>query len=439
MERQEQQKTFGIVPLKSKDEIKQKIKQKGFKLMLGTSIESSNELTENFNILKKQLPIFAFVLQGKDAIRIWLKMIKQEKEVQNTLLSYHASNTSTEAEREISLFQTFVKSSVTVKKVNVQKKSVSRVPLKKRNEDAKTSDTNQELTMTKPLKTRVGNSTVRKASDGVTNRVPTNQKRAKGGVSKNTPPVSVVTGRTRKVGKMSEKAAKEQETKATKEEESIVDESKKKNRPVMQQEESTVENQEKKQVIVEETAAEASVSIDKPVIKEEVIIEKKDSFIREVEESIVKDKLAIKKAPIITNKESNETVLQYEPVSHFSTCSSAVSDEHDAEVAAATRFMTTRNQEDHLERYSPSSNRRSSTLSPNSAIASRPETPEISELRSKFENIIHTGNQPSRPVSKMSNEFISRIKEMKPRDPTGSRVKSMVEFFMDENLNKWEF
>lgn len=53
MERQEQQKTFGIVPLKSKDEIKQKIKQKGFKLMLGTSIESSNELTENFNILKK--------------------------------------------------------------------------------------------------------------------------------------------------------------------------------------------------------------------------------------------------------------------------------------------------------------------------------------------------------------------------------------------------
>ncbi|EIE91527.1 hypothetical protein RO3G_16238 [Rhizopus delemar RA 99-880] len=370
MERQEQQKTFGIVPLKSKDEIKQKIKQKGFKLMLGTSIESSNELTENFNILKKQLPIFAFVLQGKDAIRIWLKMIKQEKD-----------NTSTEAEREISLFQTFVKSSVTVKKVNVQKKSVSRVPLKKRNEDAKTSDTNQELTMTKPLKTRVGNSTVRKASDGVTNRVPTNQKRAKGGVSKNTPPVSVVTGRTRKVGKMSEKAAKEQETKATKEEESIVDESKKKNRPVMQQEESTVENQEKKQVIVEETAAEASVSIDKPVIKEEVIIEKKDSFIREVEESIVKDKLAIKKAPIITNKESNETVLQYEPVSHFSTCSSAVSDEHDAEVAAATRFMTTRNQEDHLERYSPSSNRRSSTLSPNSAIASRPETPEISELR----------------------------------------------------------
>lgn len=51
------------------------------------------------------------------------------------------------------MFQTFVKSSVTVKKVNVQKKSVSRVPLKKRNEDAKTSDTNQELTMTKPLVT----------------------------------------------------------------------------------------------------------------------------------------------------------------------------------------------------------------------------------------------------------------------------------------------
>lgn len=140
-------------------------------------------------------------------------------------------------------------------------------------------------------------------------------------------------------------------------------------------------------------------------------------------------------------------ILGQQPVSHPSTCSSA--DEHDAEVAA-----TINNQNDNHNNVKIAANLfqnsgRSSSFSPNSVSSlPRPETPEVDQLRLRFETIIQTSaptiaNEfqpfPRRPSSKMSPEFISRIKEMKPKGPVGSKVKSMVELFMDENLNKWEF
>lgn len=127
------------------------------------------------------------------------------------------------------------------------------------------------------------------------------------------------------------------------------------------------------------------------------------------------------------------------PVSHPSTCSSAATDEHDAEVAAATQKRPV-----VVDSFAFTNSGRSS-FSPNSvASLPRPETPEVDQLRLKFETIIQTTTpvEPQalrRPSSKMSLEFVSRIKEMKPRGPAGTRVKSMVELFMDENLNKWEF
>ncbi|KAG1111526.1 hypothetical protein G6F42_015002 [Rhizopus arrhizus] len=142
-------------------------------------------------------------------------------------------------------------------------------------------------------------------------------------------------------------------------------------------------------------------------------------------------------------------------VSFPSTCSSAATDEHDAEVAATT------SKKDSLIAASSTQttavnnssvpllcNSGRSSFSPNSvASLPRPETPEVDQLRLRFETIIQTsapvGTQevvPRRPSSKLSqHELASRIKEMKPRGPVGSRVKSMVELFMDENLNKWEF
>ncbi|KAI7880186.1 hypothetical protein K492DRAFT_77305 [Lichtheimia hyalospora FSU 10163] len=131
--------------------------------------------------------------------------------------------------------------------------------------------------------------------------------------------------------------------------------------------------------------------------------------------------------------------------------------EHDAEVAATTRLanvassasvattattmtnttMTT----DDRSSTSPSILRTS--LSPNSISSlPRPETPEVDNLRQRFESIaqITTPNKPygARP-STTSPDNPLKVKDLKPKSPSGARVKSMVDFFMDENLHKWEF
>ncbi|KAI9012516.1 hypothetical protein CLU79DRAFT_848534 [Phycomyces nitens] len=105
--------------------------------------------------------------------------------------------------------------------------------------------------------------------------------------------------------------------------------------------------------------------------------------------------------------------------------------EHDAEVAAATSAaMPT------LER--PSSARAS--FSPNSvASLPRPETPEVDQLRQRFETLAYSPTFEKRKTPTISPEIASRLKDLRPRGPTGTRVKTMVSFFMDENLHKWEF
>lgn len=138
----------------------------------------------------------------------------------------------------------------------------------------------------------------------------------------------------------------------------------------------------------------------------------------------------IVKRPVSNKEEPCVLVDHQEPVveSHPSTGSSVFSDENDAEVAAATSSIITTDHD--LERYSIKS--RNSSLSPSSVASSRPQTPEVHELLNKFEQFIQIGQQDKSKPNKLSNEI-------RTKPPTGSRVKNMVEFFMDENLNKWEF
>lgn len=132
--------------------------------------------------------------------------------------------------------------------------------------------------------------------------------------------------------------------------------------------------------------------------------------------------------------------------------------EHDAEVAATTRLanvassasvattattmtnttMTT----DDRSSTSPSILRTS--LSPNSISSlPRPETPEVDHLRQRFESIAQITSPTNKPYSARpsttSPDNPLKVKDMKPKSPSGARVKSMVDFFMDENLHKWEF
>ncbi|SAM01381.1 hypothetical protein [Absidia glauca] len=77
----------------------------------------------------------------------------------------------------------------------------------------------------------------------------------------------------------------------------------------------------------------------------------------------------------------------------------------------------------------------------------RSTTPEVGALRQRFEGLAHSRSATTphttrtfiKRTSSFTPEIAYRIKDLKPKDPTGSRVKSMVNFFMDENLHKWEF
>lgn len=142
--------------------------------------------------------------------------------------------------------------------------------------------------------------------------------------------------------------------------------------------------------------------------------------------------------------------------SSSTSCSQHTRDsDHDAEVAAATsssatQLMMNPNINNVTRVDSPSDlmdRRRSSSFSPASVASSltRPETPEIDNLRLRFESLAKsptgqsTTGAPIKRNSSITPEIASRIKDLKPKDPAGSRVKSMVEFFMDEKLHKWEF
>ncbi|KAG2219703.1 hypothetical protein INT45_001875 [Circinella minor] len=112
--------------------------------------------------------------------------------------------------------------------------------------------------------------------------------------------------------------------------------------------------------------------------------------------------------------------------------------EHDAEVAAAmnhTSNIPTTAMDQSVLRAS---------LSPNSVTSlPRPETPEVDQLRQRFESFgqvgaTNSGNQFQHRKS-LSPETALKIKDTRPKTPSGKRVKSMVNFFMDENLHKWEF
>ncbi|KAI9274680.1 hypothetical protein BDA99DRAFT_498225 [Phascolomyces articulosus] len=116
--------------------------------------------------------------------------------------------------------------------------------------------------------------------------------------------------------------------------------------------------------------------------------------------------------------------------------------EHDAEVAAATNHTsnipTTVTDQSILR----------SSLSPNSVTSlPRPETPEVDQLRQRFESFAQVGasnsanqNQQQQQHRKsLSPETALKIKDTRPKTPGGKHVKNMVNFFMDENLHKWEF
>lgn len=274
---------------------------------------------------------------------------------------------------------------------------------------------------------------------------------AKGGVSKNTPPTSVITGRTRKPSKLTEKrplslAKPKPVQKPVQEDEAIVVESITQPEPAEAVEAiEAIEAVEAVELVeaVEPTPVEIKEEVEQvqPVAEEEIQVETITDE-KEIEAEIEEHSIA-KEEEV---EEECHIILAQQPVSHPSTSSSA--DEHDAEVAAAIN----NEHQNHVKMAANlfQNSGRSSSFSPNSVSSlPRPETPEVDQLRLRFETIIQTSSPntptsefqpfPRRPSSKMSPEFISRIKDMKPKGPVGTKVKSMVELFMDENLNKWEF
>ncbi|KAI9473825.1 MAG: hypothetical protein EXX96DRAFT_319983 [Benjaminiella poitrasii] len=251
---------------------------------------------------------------------------------------------------------------------------------------------------------RRGNSFLTNTTHSATNATSnTSSKRlliAKGGITKNTPPVSVLTGRTRK------------------------------------QSRSTAV--EKKPIIV----------LSKETVKEEEEQKIKGKDYCTTEKDAVHpigEEAALKPASV----NEDDTSMSSTTCSTLTTTTATIIDEHDAEVAATIGKSVTNHSDElampPLLATTQTSSRSSSSFSPTLA---RPETPEVvvDQLRLRFESIL-SASAPQTPLpsskinrkSVISPEFASRVKEMKPRNPVGTRVKNMVDFFMDENLHKWEF
>ncbi|KAI8333310.1 hypothetical protein BC941DRAFT_115496 [Chlamydoabsidia padenii] len=233
------------------------------------------------------------------------------------------------------------------------------------------------------------------------------------GISKNTPGISVLTGRTRKNSRLE----------------------KRKDAPTLTTSPPTV---------TEEDPVENTTQADTNDTKDDGSLEYK---VAESNKQVSGDNTNTTQMDdlSITNYGNNNNNAPYATESATSTstsCSQHTRDsDHDAEVAATT--SAARSTGVRIE--SPCElidRRRSSSFSPASVASSlaRPETPEVDNLRQRFESL---GKSPilgaTKRNSSITPEIASRIKDLKPKDPAGSRVKSMVEFFMDEKLHKWEF
>ncbi|KAL7312706.1 hypothetical protein PS15m_008440 [Mucor circinelloides] len=491
------QQTLGIISLNLKDDILSKIAattkvnlvyQQPFELTTATSLEILEKT------ISKALPVYGFILEGSNAIRDWSQITSAASLSKRRGAFVHAStvenaqhqvdwfknlvltdlavekNTSTASSTSSSSIPIKVKKQQKPKSVNVSDNSPQRKPLRStaaqqqppparlatttaaRKPAVSTSNRSKipnANVKAKPVPTRPTSATTatkvktpatssvtptKRVNDGMK---PTSGRRgslvastltatsskkllnttAKGGVIKNTPPVSVLTGRTRKPSRLTEK------------------------RPVIAAAPEKIDS-------VQEEQAEEQAEEIKPETQEEALSSPSTPkpTARTFEDKL--EHVDAQEAPC------DNMIQEQQIVSYPSTCSSAATDEHDAEVAATTSkkdsLIASSTQTTAVNNSSVPllCNSGRSSFSPNSvASLPRPETPEVDQLRLRFETIIQTsapvGTQevvPRRPSSKLSqHELASRIKEMKPRGPVGSRVKSMVELFMDENLNKWEF
>ncbi|CAO3610773.1 unnamed protein product [Cunninghamella echinulata] len=334
---------------------------------------------------------------------------------------------------------------------------------------------------------------------------PSNSKRISntGGISKNTPAKSVLTGRPRKYSR----ARREDQptiTPLSSESPTTIHEATGVSDTIINNEDDNNKNDHIQSDPIIETS-----SINEEKIKELPVEENENEKEKEEIESSIenitnnltvpeptvandKDEEKEKEESKPTSTSTSTTVEPIEPLPSITSttdCSQATSEsDHDAEVAAATsQFMdnnnnnsssnnntsittttTTTNTPSHITTTGfNSTNIKSNTVesptgiidrrlsnssySITSSAAStlpRPETPEVDNLRQRFESMSQLSaatNATAPPIvttkrnSSINPEVASRIKDLKPRDPVGSRVKSMVEFFMDENLHKWEF
>ncbi|KAI8385041.1 uncharacterized protein BYT42DRAFT_284167 [Radiomyces spectabilis] len=270
-----------------------------------------------------------------------------------------------------------------------------------------------------------------------------------GGISKNTPPISVLTGRTRKYSRsVPKKEAPEKATQAA---------ATPKPADTVAEPQTELGNSEPVAVLSDDVTEEdgrAKLNEEEkhqnPTLQEisdgeNSANDRKTERIKEDDAYHSNDEGFIEAANMPMNQVDLQPMITESATSIISQSdrdSKVESEsEHDAEVAATTSMrMTTPlpSRPSLTDRRTSSSSRAS--FSPRSMTSlPRPETPEVDQLRQRFEVLAMPAPVIEKRPSVISPEIALRIKDMKPKDPAGARVKSMVEFFMDENLHKWEF
>ncbi|CAO3599271.1 unnamed protein product [Absidia cylindrospora] len=306
--------------------------------------------------------------------------------------------------------------------------------------------------------------------DSVATMGPSTSKRLSntGGISKNTPGISVLTGRTRKQSRLEKrKDTNDTTTTATATLTTTTTTNTTSATPPITADDDSCNQQTEPSNDNKASASDNETAI--PIVDNDYAENRTNGVI---ENDSVDD----------IPENNNHAPYATESVNTLTSASTSYSQrtmesDHDAEVAAATSAAlpaaaatttkittttTTTNDNNNNNNItstridSPNDlmdRRRSSSFSPASVASSlaRPETPEVDNLRQRFESLTTTTkntttttatattNSPTRRTSSITPEMALRIKDLKPKDPAGSRVKSMVEFFMDENIHKWEF
>ncbi|KAI8984645.1 hypothetical protein BDF20DRAFT_834137 [Mycotypha africana] len=503
-----QEQTFGLISMRvTADAFKELKKNPQLRIIVEGQFELSVE-TAKQNLkreIKSDLPVYAFVLEGMNAVYEWLNIVNALNAATNTKRLIHGSSDITFAQLEISWFNNMILAdlSITQNVSSIRRSSTTTKSLRKLS--ISLSSSSSASSATAPTIATSQKQQTKKVLPSTVNLKSINKESSTTTITTNTS--TSVTAKKASIAPVQKRKSHESNKKSTTSQNTVLQtaskgKSKAPSAPTTTVTKNKVYGSRNNTSLTANKGGitkkvPTSILNSRPRNSNKMAMEKKSGStkkevsqgddkeeILQPQNNEVKEQQRAKEQPMTVSKMEKElntqlptmsTDRKQQPVSYNSTCSTslaAFTDDVDADIKDTTSRLSL------LVDLPPLLSSSTATTTPTSArscfspilIASLPHNSqndcaaEVEKLRIRFETIIqlnslqtanltpraalldpgnnacgiandHYQKQRKRRSSNFSSEFASRIKDMKPRGPVGSRVKSMVEFFMDESLN----